>query len=379
MSNDRSSQTGAAVDGLLGCLQVVVYELRTKPARMVTISSAASQVLGYDREDWEQTHFWDRIVHPDDRDRCLAQRAAAIEALADHVLEYRVIEREGTVRWLRDRTQVRNDPDGAGVILRGVILDVTRERAVEEEARRTLEQQVEARRREGLVHLAAGMAVDFEDLLVSIQSCASLLELELERDHPSRRMVRDVLRRCDGALDRVRRLQAFAGVGTHSWSRIDLSDLTRECLRLQVQGRGSRPIHTRLTDGLPPVPVDPGQLGALLDGLVENGLDAVGEGDGEVRVSTDLVELTPEEVLAWKDTPPPPPGRYVRLAVDDDGCGMDDEVRRQAFEPFFSTKGAGRGLGMASALGIAQAAGGSVRVKSEPGKGSRVEVLFPAR
>jgi len=128
---------------------------------------------------------------------------------------------------------------------------------------------------------------------------------------------------------------------------------------------------------LPEVDGDAGQLGQLIVNLVTNAADALGGARGTIAVRTGLEEADHPLLARCVGGDGLPPGRYVRLTVDDDGPGMDEATRQRIFEPFFSTKFAGRGLGLAAALGIVKSHRGAIRVESEPGKGSRFTVLLP--
>jgi signal transduction histidine kinase len=137
-------------------------------------------------------------------------------------------------------------------------------------------------------------------------------------------------------------------------------------------------IHYDLARDLPPLEADPAQLQQVVLNLVTNAAEALGEAAGTVSVATTLVyadrKLLDDTLLGRTLAE----GRYLRLAVADTGCGMGPETLSRIFEPFFTTKFLGRGLGLAALLGIARVQRGTVRVQSEPGRGTTFEVLLPA-
>jgi signal transduction histidine kinase len=123
--------------------------------------------------------------------------------------------------------------------------------------------------------------------------------------------------------------------------------------------------------------VDPQELGTVVAHLVANGWEAVGD-NGRVEVTVDYVHLAQPQPRAHPQLPGPiPPGWHARLIVSDDGCGMDAETRSRMFEPMFSTKAAGRGMGLARVYSIAGANGWWLDVQSTPGAGTEVKVFFP--
>jgi CheY-like chemotaxis protein len=133
-----------------------------------------------------------------------------------------------------------------------------------------------------------------------------------------------------------------------------------------------------LAPDAPPVRADADQVRQVLINLVMNAAEAAGPAGGEVRVRTDAVEAAAEDAADPGYRLPPEPGRYVRLEVADTGPGIAPGVRARMFDPFYTTKFAGRGLGLAAVLGIVRAHEGAIRVDTEPGRGTTVRVLWPA-
>jgi signal transduction histidine kinase len=126
-----------------------------------------------------------------------------------------------------------------------------------------------------------------------------------------------------------------------------------------------------------PIRGDEARVFEALLHLVENAAEAVGDGPGEIAIQVDRQTLSREDLGADYGIDPPEPGMFVCLSVTDDGSGMEAETRRRLFEPYFTTKFTGRGLGLAAVLGIVRSHGGAVRVSSRPGAGAAVTLCFP--
>jgi CheY-like chemotaxis protein len=136
-------------------------------------------------------------------------------------------------------------------------------------------------------------------------------------------------------------------------------------------------LRLKLDPDLPTVRADAGQMRQILLNLVTNSSDALGDSSGTIEVCTRQVFLGHEEMPSLSAGVPLPAGSYVALEVSDTGCGMTEETVARIFDPFFTTKFTGRGLGLAAVLGIVRAHGGSIKVESEPGRGTKFRVLLP--
>jgi CheY-like chemotaxis protein len=137
-------------------------------------------------------------------------------------------------------------------------------------------------------------------------------------------------------------------------------------------------LELRLAGGLPPLRADPSQLKQVVMNLVINAAEAMGDGGGTVTVATRVEQVGRGRLAAAVLGDGLAEGRYLVLEVTDTGCGMDPATQRRIFEPFFTSKFAGRGLGLSAVLGIVRQAGGAIELTSAPGRGSRFGVLFPA-
>jgi PAS domain S-box-containing protein len=243
--------------------------------------------------------------------------------------------------------------------------------------RRRIEQ---SQKLESLGVLAGGVAHDFNNLLTGILGNASLGLYSLDRTSDVRPLLEEIVRAGERAAALTRQLLAYAGKGRFVSATLDLSDLAREVATLaqaSVQNHRVK-LHLDLASGIPPIEGDPGQLQQVILNLIINGAEAIEEGSsGFVRVAT-RVETVSEGVLnCWEAGDTLAPGRYAVLEISDNGVGMDESTRGRVFEPFFSTKFTGRGLGLSAVLGIVRQHGGALMVTSELGAGSTFRALFP--
>jgi len=258
--------------------------------------------------------------------------------------------------------------DGAGDAryLVAAMEDLSRSRQLEEELH-------QARKLDSLGRLAGGIAHDFNNILTVIRGYCDLYEAS-GKEHNSE--IKPIAMAAERAMALTRQLLAFGRKQLLQTKTFDLNQLLRglEPLLLPLI-REDIQLSWQLCSHPCPVRSDPGQLEQVVINLVVNARDALPKG-GTILLRT----LTEDH---WpSDDPPPLPAHgsgWVMLEVCDDGIGMSEEVRAQVFEPFFTTKavGKGTGLGLASAHGVIQQCGGMIRVRSEPGKGSRFQIFLP--
>ncbi|MGH9019085.1 MAG: ATP-binding protein, partial [Acidimicrobiales bacterium] len=254
---------------------------------------------------------------------------------------------------------------------------VMTERAAADAAQARLEGELrQAQRLEAVGRLAGGVAHDFNNLLAVILTYSDFMAEELGEDHPLQEDLAEVRKAGTRAADLTRKLLVFSRRDLVSPSVIDVNATVTDLLSLlhRTLGEDVR-LEPVLTQNLPHVFVDPGELEQVLVNLVVNARDAI-EGQGVITVDTSVQDLDDEAAGAHVDLRA---GRYVRITVTDTGCGMPPEVSGQIFEPFFTTKGpgAGTGLGLSTVYGIVNRYGGYVTVYSEVGVGTTFKVYLP--
>jgi two-component system cell cycle sensor histidine kinase/response regulator CckA len=258
-------------------------------------------------------------------------------------------------------------------------IDITAAKRAQAEREQMQSKLLQTQKLESLGVLAGGIAHDFNNLLTGILGNAGLALLRLEASSPARECIQRVIGASERAAELTRQMLAYAGKASFEIRPISLSEHILETthhLTATISKKVS--FDLRLGDGLPAVEVDPAQIQQLAMNLIINAAESCGDGPGTVMVSTRQTNVEKGQHEQWFTGETLSPGCYVCLEVQDSGCGMDEETVAKIFDPFFSTKFTGRGLGLSTVLGIVRAHRGSLQVKSSPGQGSTFKVLLPA-
>lgn len=270
-------------------------------------------------------------------------------------------------------------PSGAAVASRVLVLDDITTRARGEDERRTLERRMrELERFESLGALAGGIAHEFNNLLTGILGSTELVLGGLAPADPARRQLDRVVEASLRATALCAEMIASAGPGAVEVRRLHLSDVVHRALRLLQPSTSTRVrIEERFERELPWVLADEAQLKRVFENLFLNACEAVEAKGGLVRVTTGAARFEARDFDAMVFAPRLPAGEYVWFEVEDDGVGMDALTQSRMFDPFFSTKFAGRGLGLSSSASIVRSHNGAIEVASQPGVGTRLRVLLP--
>jgi signal transduction histidine kinase/ligand-binding sensor domain-containing protein/CheY-like chemotaxis protein len=256
------------------------------------------------------------------------------------------------------------------------------ERDRAERERRALDERVQqAQRLESLGMLAGGIAHDFNNLLVGVLGEAGLALMDV----PAGSRVRAHLQRIEQAAlqasELTSQMLAYSGRGRFVQAPVYLPDIVRDTARLLTTVLGREvTLDLDFPDALPPVLGDPSQLRQVVMNLLTNASDAIGPRPGRIRVAagTQQVDAAMADASATDAEGPLTQGPYVWMTVQDDGAGMDEATMARIFEPFFSTKFTGRGLGLAAVQGIVRSHHGRIHVTSQQGIGTTFSVLLPA-
>ncbi len=348
--------------------------------RMLMANQRAAELLGYPSPE-----------------ALVAALPVPAEALADadrprlvEVLER--MRREGLVRdveWVVQRRDGESVPvEASAALLRdaegapaGFVVvgrDIrARKRAAVEQAQ--LQAQLQhGQKLESMGVLAGGIAHDFNNLLVGILGHAALARQELPPTAPLYERLSRIETAATRAAELTRQMLDYSGRGKMVVESVSLPQLTREIAAL-IEASISKRIELvfELPPDLPRLLADAGQLQQVVLNLLTNAAEAIGEGDGRITVTAREVGVVAGQLFDHRSGAPLAAGDYLSLEVADTGPGMSAEVQAKIWDPFFTTKFAGRGLGLAAVAGIVQAHDGAVVVDSAVGLGTRMQVLLP--
>lgn len=344
-----------------------------------TSSEVMDSIFGIDAHFYRSIEGWLDIVHPDDRGM-MAQylREEVISKRKPFSKEYRIIRRnDGELRWVSGLGEAIFDNDGTVLALIGTIQDITERKRLEEE-RVALEQQLQqAQKLESLGVLAGGIAHDFNNLLAVIVGNCALAKLDPKKYELR---ITEIEKASERAAALCRQMLAYAGKTQFMRDQVDFALLVVETVNMLK----SRLPHNaeikleRLTD-IPFIKGDASQLGQIVMNLIINASEAIGETQGEIRAALAKTVIEPDQQLKDHQGKPIQPGCYICLEVTDNGCGMSDETRQRIFEPFYTTKFTGRGLGMSAVLGTITSHGGALQLFSQLTQGTTFKVYLPVQ
>jgi PAS domain S-box-containing protein len=343
-----------------------VLALVNERGGILEFNERAADVYGYSPEEFSRIHVRD-LWPPEERQRFDAQWGRVAGEESGFVFETRHQRKDGSVFPVEISVRV---VDVDGVSFRPcVIRDITH--------RKELERHIsEARQRESMLALAAGVAHNFNNDMMAVLGNASLLEAAGTLPPEARAHVEGVVSGARHAAALTSKLLAYVGGGRFVWRPIDLPGEARQAVeRVRETAPEGVRIDLEIGEDLPPVKADPAQIYLLLTNLMQNGAEAIGEEGGAVRLSVAAIDI--DAATAARDYPEMGPGAHIRLTVTDTGAGMDEDTKSRIFDPFFTTKSLGRGLGLGAVQGIVRGHNGAIRVESAPGKGTVFAVVLP--
>lgn len=346
---------------LVETLPAIVYiDEANERASTIYISPQVQAILGLQPADWiADDDLWARHVHPDDLERAHGA-LSNVRSTGRDVTEYRMLTTDGRTVWIRDEMILVTSSDGAPAAVHGVMFDVTQRVALEERLR-------QAETLEAVGRLAGGVAHDFNNYLTAILGNVSLVLDRLPSSDPLTGPLREAHDAAQRAGQLTRQLLTFGRRGPIEPRPEDLGALTARVTPMLRRAIGEDvELDVDITPDLPVAMLDGAQIEQLLVNLALNARDAMPAG-GRIRIVVERLQGSSRG-----------PGR-VGLSIEDDGVGMDADTLARAFEPFYTTKGVGHGIGfgLAAAYGIVTAAGGEISVQSEPGRGTAVRIAFP--
>jgi PAS domain S-box-containing protein len=342
--------------------------LRADEHGLVSVNPAFARMLGYEsvEEVLRLDPAKDLWFDPLQRKRLFEKYSCGVPFVSEELI---IRRKDGNPISVHASGRASRDESGR-MVFETIVEDVTERRVLERQLR-------QAQKMDAIGRLAGGVAHDFNNLLTVIAGYTDLTADALGAQHPLRKELDEVKKAAARATSLTRQLLAFSRQQVLEPRVMDINSSVRGLESMLQRALGERiKLEMKLGEGAR-VKADPGQIDQVVLNLVLNSRDAIGEkGSGRIGVETAVVEL--DEAYA-REHLGLNPGRYVMLAVSDNGQGMDPETQAHVFEPFFTTKSSdrGTGLGLSTVYGIVTQSGGHIWLYSERGVGTTFKVYLP--
>jgi two-component system, cell cycle sensor histidine kinase and response regulator CckA len=368
-AKERLQRAKEYSENLINTANVVFVQLNSEGG-VVRLNEAAEQITGYRQAEIQGKNWFETLV-PKDRYPHVWELFNNItrNGRIPKIFENPMLTKNGQERHIAwQNSMLKDNGNVVGTISFG--MDITERKQAEEKL-------FQAQKMDSIGNLAGGVAHDFNNMLGGIMGYASMLLMK-ETDPQKKNSIEAIIRAAERASELTQKLLAFGRKGKHLVQPIDMNEAVYEIYSLLERSVDKRiEFEDNLDRELFTIDGDPAQMHQVVINLCVNASHAMAEG-GVLTTSTKNVTLNEAEICRWPDLVP---GDYVQLTVADTGHGMEEEVRRRAFEPFFSTKEdgdvKGTGLGLATVYGIVKNHGGSVEITSEVGKGTRATIMLP--
>jgi PAS domain S-box-containing protein len=345
--------------------------------RLTSLNKAGEKITGFTQTEALSLNFGQLIV-PEQQSFFHAWLKAALEGTSSSVHEWEIVAKDGRRATLELNIRLLHQ-NGRPAEFEGIARDVT-ERKRQEASRMAVERKLlDVQKMESLGLMAGGIAHDFNNLLTAIMGNNSLVAMEMAGDSKVQKYLNNIEQASIRAAELCKQMLAYSGRGRFQMRRMDFNAMLREMRNvLQLSFHSKIVLEMDLAETLPAANADAAQMQQMMLNLVVNASEAIGDRTGVIRIKTGQTAVDHSIQSESHLFPDLCIGNYISVEVGDDGPGMSLEIQARIFDPFFSTKFTGRGLGLAAVLGIVRGHNGAVTVKSAPGKGSVFTILIPA-
>ena len=319
------------------------------------------------------------LIHPDDRQMVWDQVQHATEKRSQFNLTYRIRSAAGEEKWVMEIGEGVFSDDGHLVAIEGFITDITKRVRAEDDKARLEDQNRQLQKAESLGRMAGAIAHRFNNLMGVVLGNLEMVMNVLPSESLAVDSLIDAIQSARKAAEVSGLMLTYLGQSRAKLDPLDLSETCRRCLNTL---RSTLPKDVILTPEIPAdgpiIRANANQIQQVLTNICTNAWEAIGGGRGSIQLAVKVA--SPAEIPAANRFPldwQPEEMPYAYIEVADSGCGIASKDIEKLFDPFFSSKFAGRGLGLPVVLGVVKAYGGAVAVESRPGKGSTFRIYFP--
>lgn len=359
-AEDALRQSEARFRALTESTPAIIYIYQD--GKMQYVNPAAEKVFGYSAQELQGRDILGRAIHRDSLGLVIARMTARDRGEpVNSRYEVKIVTKSGEERVL-DLSSNPIEYNGRPAVI-GSAFDVTEARKMEEEILNT-------RKLESLGVLAGGIAHDFNNLLTVIIGNVSLAKINLPGEHPASRCLVEAEEASMRARDLTNQLLTFSRGGSPVKKTASVEKLLRDTIRFTLSGSSLLPVFS-IADNLWDADIDEGQISQVINNIAMNASQASPEG-GSLDVTAENLELDASHDL------PLQPGRYIRISFTDHGTGIPADILPKVFDPYFTTKRQGSGLGLTTSYSIVRKHNGHIALRSRPGEGSTFSIYLPA-
>lgn len=349
----------------LGNFDGIVYRGEKLAAKPEMFIGSIQEMTGHSAEDFLSGYIsWDHLVEPDDMP-ALLNAQQQLQAGDGHVsdITYRIRRKDSTVRHINDICRRVKVKTGKEHVLQGALFDVTVKKRLESELMRT-------QKFESAGIFAGGIAHDFNDKLTDIAHDVSEAKKSAKAGGKFFKKLESALRALEATRNLTRQLMVFSEGVKPVMNPIDLENCIRDTVNSALSGSNVMADFV-LDRDLFTVEADEGQIAQVINSLAANALEAMPQG-GSVMV------IAENRIIGVNDGLPVPDGSYVSISIKDSGIGIAESHLSKIFDPFYTTKKKGSGLGLATAYTIAKRHGGHITARSNLSNGSTFTIYLPS-
>ena len=345
----------------------------------VSYSPEWKSQIGYEKDEIENDYKeWENRVHPEDLNPTLEKiRQSISEVRKGLQVKFRFRHRDGTYRWILSRASIISDESGRPLRMIGSHVDITDRIQAENERKKLETQLMQAQKMEAIGTLAGGIAHDFNNILGIIVGNTELALDDVPEWNPAYSSLKEIKTASLRATSIVKQLLSFSRKTDQKLQPIEVAIVIKDALKfLRSTIPSTIDIHQEIQTTDETILADPTQINQIMMNLCINASHAMEQTRGKLTITVENVTLDDNSA---KDYPDLKSGNHVKIMVGDTGPGIDPEIIDRIFDPYFTTKGVGKGSGMGLAMvhGIVKSHSGSITVDSALGKGTKFSILFP--
>lgn len=347
------------------------------------VSENVLQLTGYSKNELlSGTISYSQLIHPEDLER--VQNEVALNSRKSDKASfthepYRIVTKNNETKWISDHTEIRRDKNGDISHYQGLLEDITLKIQLEEKEHRLLIKKEQLKRFESLNTMAGAIAHRFNNAMMAVLGNLDLMVLALPNESEEHKMALDATQAARGASQVGSMMLSYVGQRSLNLQELSIANLVEESVAAS-KNLFHPGLSLKLSQPAQPVycSIDAQQFKEVIDSILANAVDSLENGSGTVEITFGSDYFSAGSFpIPFQDNQLQD-GMYSFCQIKDSGHGISPENLSQVFEPFYTTRFVGRGLGLALTVGIMRLHHGAITIESTPGMGTTVKVLFPS-